>query len=346
MLPPLALEWSAGLIRLRALPHDETVASLAVPGAVFASRHDLALFGGPAMGPVLRVPNATRAPFVRLVGDTLEPLPPVPGEGDLATTACRAHGNGLLTAIDRDTVWVLGPAPSTWAARALPDGIIARDVSFALDGSLWVAGSAPRAGAPPQAVLLRLTERGEEIVSLPLSPKDRRRMARRGADEDYWRVDMEGTPRLVTASCAWSHEDLTDFAIVGWDEGWSVIALDDEPIGTWVREGGLSLYVPGARRILLAGHGEPTRVEDLRPAIQAAWPGGIPSGDPTIHAARARGHELLLAVSVDDWKQLPPRQVKASAVLHSADRGRSFQAWAHIAGGDAELLDVIWSTAT
>lgn len=336
----LALEWSPASVRLLGLPHGETVATLAVPEAVGTARIDLALFAGAEMGLVLRVPSATREPFVRVVGDKLEPVPRVPGEGYLSTTDCRAHAGGLLTAIDGAAVWVLGRASSTWSARALPAGIVARDVSFAPDGSLWVAGRTLRAGAPPAAVLLRLTEQGHEVVALPLSAKDRRRLDKRGADEDYWRVDMEGTPGLLFASSPW-FEDSTEFVIIGWDAGWSVVTVHEEAIWPWVRDGGLTLY-SGTRRLLVAGQGERHGVEDLRPAIRAAWPGGAPPRDPIIRAARARGHELLLAVRVLDWREPPPRHIKANAIFHSTDDGRSFQPWAHTAGSGSELLDVVW----
>jgi hypothetical protein len=136
-------------------------------------------------------------------------------------------------------------------------------------------------------------------------------------------------------------EDSTDFAIIGWDAGWSVVTVYEEPIWTWVRDGGLDLYEWGAQRHLVTGHGEPPRVEDLRPAIRAAWPGGVPSGGPIIRAARQRGHDLLLAVSIYGRKPVP-HHILASAVLHSTDDGRSFQPWAHVTGHEVELLDVIW----
>jgi len=334
------MEWSPGSVRLLALPGGETVATVSVPGAVGTGRTYLGLFSGP----VLKMPTETREPFMRLVADQLEPAPRVPGEAALSADWCRAHAGGVLTVIEKDELWVLGPSSATWMARRLPAGIAARDVSVSPDGTLWVAGGERRAGAPEAAILVRLGEHGDTIIPVSLSARDRRSLAKREADRDYWRVDMEGTPAVMLASCAWMYDDPTDFAVIGWDAEWSVLVAERRGIVAWVRDSGVSVYTSEGKRYRVAGHGERPRLQDLRPAIRAAWPGGARAtpGDLAVRAACARGNELLLLARVYDWGQPEPHHIKASVIFHSVDDGESFHPWAQTVGSDVELRGVVW----
>src|SRR5262245_26656973 len=328
----LALLWTPGGVRLLALPGGETVGALPLPEASPSARNDFALYPGP----VLRIPSATREPFVRLGPDGPQTLPRVPGEGELTPPACRAHPGDVFTAIDRDRLWVLSPAHPTWTSRPLPQGVVARDVSRAPDGSLWVAGGVKRNGDRQEAVLVRLAGPEDEIIVPQIPPADRRRVAGRGAEEDYWHLDMEGSPAVAVASCPWFHDgDFTEFALIGWDAGWNVVTMK-EGVRFWTRDSGLTLYTPGGERLRVAGHGDRPRASDLRPALRAAWPlNARPSIEPAVRSAAVHGDEILLTASVYDWSRTPPDHIRASAVFHSTDDGGTFRCLLKTTGSES-----------
>jgi hypothetical protein len=325
----VALEWSPSHLCVRSLPGDERVGR-AIPSLLPSARHDLVLYAAPRL--CVRVPGPMRTPF--LVGPTLEPAPPIPGLDSLSSAACRAHQDGSLTAIDGSTLWILPPASEVWVSRRLPDNLRARDASLGVDGCLYLCGS-----VSGRATVVRLEIDGESSIVADLTADDRRRLAARGADETFWRIDASGEPLVLVSSCAWLFEDDTDFAIVRWGERWQVRVSEDDAIRCWCRRpGGISIYTVAGECHSTLDAGASWTITDLDPSIRRSWD-PLRDGALIVRTARESPGRVLVAASTYDWDAPEGKQLLRSAVLLSSDQGRTFTVLATTDGPDHELID-------
>ena len=342
----LALVWSPGTICLQALTKngDEQLTSINVPSAIGLHRYDLALYGGSMI--TLRLPGGSRSPFLcsRDGGRTFERLEAVPGDGALHPSRCRVHGNGTLTAIDGQVLWVRPSTPNLWLRHDLPEGLKIYDVSFDLQGQMHLVGAVPSTRLPEaqtEAAYALVEGDKTSFLQLALTVADAELLELSGGAEVFRQVDAEAAPILVTSDCAWQFEDSSSFILVYSNYHWRVRKLENQSIRAWIREGleAVSVFTSEGRRYRTRDGGTNWEEQDLMLAVRRAW-SGPQLRTPLVMAVASDVH-LALAVSSYDWQAPPNQQLLGSAVLVSFDDGETFEVKTMAENPDTEFLGLL-----
>lgn len=344
--------WSPGAISVRemSLSGEAELWNGKVPSAIGTHRYDLALYPGSALS--LRVPGGSRAPFLRLTegGRVVQPVEPVPGKGPISPGRCRVHRNGTLTVIEDHQLWIRPPSVEMWLCRKLPESLRVHDLSIDAHGHLFAAGEmpllepAPQNAAGSEAALFMLDSDQALSVQFPMSDSDRQTLVKYGGAEAFRRVDVEGSPYVLTSSCAWMFEDPSDFLFMGEGGKWRVRRLERQFIRTWLREGTetISVFTVQGRRHRTHDHGATWEECDLMKAIRAAWKTKH-VGSYSVTAVASSGIELAMIVACHNWRVTDGNALQGSAVLTSNDDGNSFSIQSETLGPEKEFLSLVFS---
>lgn len=343
----LVLGWSPGIVTISELTTtgERVRGRLSAPGAIGVGRADLALYAGPTL--TVKLPGETRTPFVQSFdgGRTFAWVEPIPGIGSLAREHCRVHTDGTLTVIEDHTLWLRSPEHQQWQPQPLPPTMRVKDVSCDAHGRWHLVGATPDDWPPKTSTTAEyavVDGAKAQMLPIPLSWGDRRLLARKGGAEQLRRIDAEAAPLLMSSDAVALFDDLSSFIWVNAGKRWNVQRFPHQSICAWVRDGptAVTVITTDGLRYRTRDSGARWEKEDFRPAIQRAAQGSL-SHALAVIAVASRARDVLLAVSAYDWRLPEGQTLRASAVLYSADDGRTFRRVALMEGPTAEYRGLL-----